>query len=128
MNTPDRSTRCSTEIGAGQLPQLLVYNKIDRLGASRAWSATHTEPSQVWISAAQGRGLDLLKADGRAAAIQPRRAGAACRPRPGVAGAAVWQGAVREERSEADGGMSLLVELPPAQMAALARNPHRVPR
>ena len=115
-----------TEIGAGELPQLLVYNKIDRLGLE-----PHVERdaegavTQVWISAAQGHGLELLRD-----AITERLELGAVRgwlhmpPAAGALRARLYaQGAVREERSEADGAMLLLVELPPAQMAAMAHDP-----
>src|SRR5712672_877893 len=62
------------EIGAGELPQLLVYNKIDRLE------------------------------------LEPRIERDAA-------------GAVRQERTDEDGAMRLLIELPPEAMAAIARNP-----
>jgi GTP-binding protein HflX len=114
------------EIGAGTLPQLLVYNKIDRPGLEphieRAADGTVT---QVWISAAQGLGLDLLRQ-----AITERLGLGAVRgwlQLPAAAGALrarlYAQGAVREERSDADGALSLLVELPPPQMAELERDP-----
>ena len=57
------------EIGAGDIPQLLVYNKIDRLGVP----ARHDQPhagdhadetavrERVWISARDREGLDLLR-------------------------------------------------------------------
>jgi GTP-binding protein HflX len=62
------------EIGAEDIPQLLVYNKIDRLEdiAPRIddLSGTHpagdelagTERSRVWVSARDGLGMDLLRA------------------------------------------------------------------
>ncbi|MBS0388224.1 MAG: GTPase HflX [Proteobacteria bacterium] len=114
------------EIGAGELPQLLVYNKIDRLGVGpRAERDAHGNPTQVWISAARGEGLDLLKD-----AITERLQLGAKRGwlrLPAAAGALraqlYAQGAVREERSERDGALALLVELPPAQLAAMARDP-----
>jgi len=59
------------DIGAGDLPQLLVFNKIDRLereGDSGEWSAPeprHDRPAEgrhrVWVSAQLGLGLDLLR-------------------------------------------------------------------
>ena len=73
------------EVGAGDIPQLLVYNKIDRLGAPdggdggdaggdgphRAIAPRHDRPDgdhadattreRVWISARDGLGLDLLR-------------------------------------------------------------------
>jgi GTP-binding protein HflX len=117
------------EIGAGELPQLLVYNKIDRLGVEpRVERDAHGIVTQVWISASKGLGLDLLKS-----AIAERLELAAMRGwlhLPAAGGALrarlYAQGAVREERSEADGAMSLLVELPPAQMAELARDPQLI--
>ncbi|MCC8362168.1 GTPase HflX [Lysobacter sp. A6] len=59
------------EIGAGEIPQLLVYNKIDRIeGASArhdlpADGHDHTLPQgtreRVWLSARDRDGLDLLR-------------------------------------------------------------------
>jgi len=115
------------EIGAGKLPQLLVYNKIDRLDLKpRIERDAAGDPSQVWISAAQGHGLDLLaQAIAERLQLQAQRGWVRI---PSAAGALRAQllagGAVREERTEDDGTMRLLVELPPAQMAALARNPN----
>ena len=114
------------EIGAGKLPQLLVYNKIDRLEIEpRIERDAEGEALQVWISANRGCGLDLLKA-----AIAERlhlRAQHCWLRIPAAAGALrarlLASGAVREERTEDDGAMRLLVELPPAQVAALAGDP-----
>ncbi|MGO4223314.1 ribosome rescue GTPase HflX [Lysobacter sp. TAF61] len=67
------------DIGAGDLPQLLVFNKIDKLGAG-AESAEAVEPRldrpaegrmRVWLSARDGRGLDLLR-QGLAEALELR--------------------------------------------------------
>jgi GTPase len=60
------------DIGAGDLPQLLVFNKIDRLEregeSGEAWTAPeprHDRPGEgrqrVWVSAQLGLGLDLLR-------------------------------------------------------------------
>ena len=54
------------EIGAGELPQLLVYNKIDRVqGAEarhdRGVDAGSGARGRVWVSARDGLGLDLLR-------------------------------------------------------------------
>ena len=60
------------DIGAGDLPQLLVFNKIDRLeregDSGEAWMAPeprHDRPGEgrqrVWVSAQLGLGLDLLR-------------------------------------------------------------------
>ncbi|HEY5850697.1 MAG TPA: ribosome rescue GTPase HflX [Lysobacter sp.] len=57
------------DIGAGDLPQLLVFNKIDKLGVGEE-GAEAVEPRldrpaegrmRVWLSARDGRGLDLLR-------------------------------------------------------------------
>ncbi|WP_457097985.1 ribosome rescue GTPase HflX [Lysobacter sp. P5_B9] len=55
------------EIGAGDLPQLLVYNKIDRLERedNTAPEPRHDRPGEgrqrVWVSAQLGLGLDLVR-------------------------------------------------------------------
>ncbi|HEY5973089.1 MAG TPA: ribosome rescue GTPase HflX [Pseudoxanthomonas sp.] len=51
------------EIGAGDIPQVLVYNKIDRIEGAQP---RHDQPNEgrerVWLSAQDGAGLDLLQA------------------------------------------------------------------
>ena len=50
------------EIGADEIPQLLVFNKIDRIeGASPRCDGPDDAPAAVWLSAREGRGLDLLR-------------------------------------------------------------------
>lgn len=51
------------EIGADEVPRLDVYNKIDCLDemAPRLDRDEHGRPVRVWISAASGAGLDLLR-------------------------------------------------------------------
>ena len=59
------------DIGAGGIPQLLAYNKIDRVegatprhdGAEAAQAAEAGQPirEKVWLSARDGDGLDLLR-------------------------------------------------------------------
>ena len=50
------------EIGAGDIPQLLVFNKIDRIeGATARRDAPGEGRERVWISARDGLGLDLLQ-------------------------------------------------------------------
>lgn len=57
------------EIGAGEIPQLLVYNKIDRLDEPMrrprhdlpGGGLEHGMRERVWISARDGLGLDLLR-------------------------------------------------------------------
>ncbi len=51
------------EIGAGDIPQLLVFNKIDRIeGATARRDAPGEGHERVWISARDGLGLGLLQA------------------------------------------------------------------
>ncbi len=50
------------EINAHEIPQLQVYNKIDLLGMGpRIDRDEHDRPRRVWISAQQGKGMDLLQ-------------------------------------------------------------------
>lgn len=51
-----------TEIGAGDVPQLIVYNKIDLLpdATARVDRDDMGRPYRVWISAQSGLGIDLL--------------------------------------------------------------------
>jgi GTP-binding protein HflX len=51
------------EIGAGDIPQLRVFNKIDRIdGALPRIDGVGEDAGAVWISARDGDGLDLLRA------------------------------------------------------------------
>jgi len=53
--------RVLADIGAADLPRLVVYNKIDRLDRSpRVEYGEDGVPARVWVSAASGEGLDLL--------------------------------------------------------------------
>jgi GTPase len=50
------------EIGAGDLPQLRVFNKIDNIeGAVPRIDMREDQPQAVWLSARQQTGLDLLQ-------------------------------------------------------------------
>ena len=64
---PERDVHIETvedvlrDIGAAQLPRLTVYNKIDRIGDEPSLERDETgRPHRVRVSAATGRGLDLL--------------------------------------------------------------------
>jgi GTP-binding protein HflX len=49
------------EIGAGDLPRILVMNKIDRIGvAPRSDAVDGGDQPRVWLSAADGSGMDQL--------------------------------------------------------------------
>jgi GTPase len=114
------------EIGADHIPQIQVYNKIDRLAAAAHVEADpQTHAAAVWISAARGEGLDLLQQ-----AIAERLARAARRATlrlPAAAGALrsslYARAAVRHESSDAEGAIELIVELPDIDLLELARTP-----
>jgi GTP-binding protein HflX len=114
------------EIGAGEIPQLRVFNKIDRLGVSaRLERNGEGEPVAVWIAAAQGSGLDLLR-DAIAERLQ-LRVQRLWMHLPANSGA--WRArlyaarVVRDERSLEDGAVELLVDLPAAELITWAALP-----
>jgi GTP-binding protein HflX len=50
------------DIGAGTIPQLRIFNKIDRLGRAPELLRDATgRPSAVWLSASSGAGVGLLR-------------------------------------------------------------------
>jgi len=112
------------EIGAGAIPQLIVFNKIDRLSAApRVDRDGDGRASAVWISAEQRSGLELLMQ-----AVAERLARFARRARlrmPASAGALRSRlysaQAVRAEASAPDGSIELAVELPDLELLQLAR-------
>ncbi|MGH8288468.1 MAG: ribosome rescue GTPase HflX [Steroidobacteraceae bacterium] len=112
------------EIGADSIPQIIIYNKIDRLQRPAAIERDQVGmPSAVWISAEKRVGLELLTS-----AVAERLARFARRARvrlPASAGALRSRlyaaKAVREERAGEDGSLELTVELPEVEIRALAR-------
>jgi GTPase len=112
------------EIGADQIPQIRVYNKVDRLGeAARLDRDTEGRANAVWISAQRQLGLDLLRE-----ALAERLARVARRARirvPASAGALRSRlyaaHAVRGEAAGDDGSIELAVELPDPELLTLAR-------
>ncbi|HET6434704.1 MAG TPA: ribosome rescue GTPase HflX [Xanthomonadaceae bacterium] len=121
------------EIGAGDLPQLLVYNKIDRLDGV---AARHDLPDdgrepdapdhaavreRVWISAREGRGLDLLR-EALGHRLGLRRVAGEVRlpPAAGRLRARLHQlGAVTAEHHDED-GWTLSLDLAEADAARIA--------
>jgi GTP-binding protein HflX len=58
----DEVNRVLAEIGAADLPQILVFNKVDRIAVTpRLERDDNGRVSHVWLSAMQARGLDLLR-------------------------------------------------------------------
>ena len=119
----DEVNRVLGEIGAGAIPQIRVYNKIDRLETGpRIERDAEGGIDAVWISAAAGLGLDLLQE-----AIAERLSCAVHRLRlhlPLTAGAArarlYGSGVVVSERSSEE-GYDLTVDLPPVERARYER-------
>jgi GTPase len=112
------------EIGARGIPQLIVYNKIDRLeGPPRIDRDGEGRALAVWISAERRIGLELLL---RAVAERLARFARRARLRvPASAGALRSRlysaQAVRAEASAPDGSIELAVELPDLELLQLAR-------
>lgn len=117
------------EIGAGDLPQLLVFNKIDRIdGAQPRIDVRGDDRQAVWLSARDGLGLDLLReALGERLGLR-RVVGLAQLPTSaGRLRARLHAlGAVRDEQHAADGWL-LRIDLPLAEAARLAAQPDGAP-
>jgi GTP-binding protein HflX len=119
----DEVNRVLEEIGAGDLPQIRVYNKIDRLELEpRTALDEQGAPEAVWVSAANGLGLEGLQQ-----AIAERLSCAVSRVRvllPLTAGAArarLYAAKVVVAESPSEEGFDLTVDLPPDERAALER-------
>ena len=117
------------EIGAGEIPQLLVFNKIDRIeGAQPRIDAREDQPAAVWLSARDRHGLDLLD-EAIGARLGQRRIVAEL-ILPGAAGRLRARlhalGAVRAE-AHAEDGWHLQLDLAIADAARLAALPEGAP-
>jgi GTPase len=114
------------EIGAGAIPQLRVYNKIDRLELEpKLERGADGQPSAVWICAATGAGLDLLReAIAERLDLNVRRLWMHLPVGAGAMRARLYAASVvRDERALEDGAIELLVELPAAELALWAAQP-----
>jgi len=117
---PERAERVQTVnevlagIGAGDIPQIEVYNKVDLLGESpRVERNEEGLIVRVWLSAATGLGLDLLR-DALAERFGTRlvRTVLTLSPRHGRARAELYRReAVLGETVADDGGWRIEVEL-----------------
>ena len=104
-----------SEIGAGEIPQLRVYNKIDRIGVdAKLERDSQGRAAAVWIAAAEGSGLPLLReAIAERLALKVQRLWLHLPPGGGALRARLYAaGVVRDERSLEDGAAELLVDLP----------------
>jgi GTPase len=110
-------------IGAGEIPELLVFNKIDLTGdRARTVAAADGSARQVWASAVSGAGLDDLR-EALAQSVQPNHVRRTLHLE--LAAAAVRSGlykrnAVRGERQCEDGSWEIEVELDPTDLAKLS--------
>jgi len=102
-------------IGAGDLRQLLVFNKIDRVAeAPRLERDEAGRPARVWLSAARGDGLDLLRGClAEIFGVRPGRFVLRLDAREGRVRALLYAaGVVTGERTTDDGGLELGLEMP----------------
>ncbi len=127
---PHRSERIGqvndvlTEIGAGQVRQIQVFNKIDLLGESpRVMRDEQGNVSRVWLSSSSGAGIDLLvdairgvfDADQVRGRIHMDAAEAKIRAR-------LYElDAVLEDAVATDGGWDLVISLPERDFRAMCR-------
>jgi GTP-binding protein HflX len=101
------------EIGASEIPQIILYNKIDRLQSEpRIDRDAAQRATAVWISAEKRLGLELLA---RAARLRVPAGAGALRSRLYAAQV------VRGETCADDGSIELAVELPDFELLQLAR-------
>jgi GTPase len=112
-------------IGASALPQVAVYNKIDRTGEeARTESDEHGRIDRVWLSAYSGAGIDLLLQ-----ALHERLGVDLCRctlripPRAGRARARLFEaGAVIGQRLLEDGVLEVTVSLRRPELERICRD------
>ena len=111
-------------IGAGSIPQLRVYNKIDRLERPAEMKRdAQGRPAAIWLSAATGTGLPLLREGlqeifGQAAMLLRL----ALPPAQGRLRARLFElGLVQSETAQEDGGFRIVVEASHQQVEALCR-------
>lgn len=103
------------EIGAQDVVQLEVFNKIDATGQPPAVEyGPDGKPRRIWVSAASGAGMDMLR-EAIASLLYRDTVHGWLRLTPGqgrARAAFFGLGAVREEKLDQDGSYLLQVELP----------------
>jgi len=112
-------------IGAGELRELVVFNKIDSIDErARIVDGADGLPAQAWVSAVTGSGLEDLR-EGLVRAVRPNRVVRTLRIDLGAASvrsALYARNAVRCERQQDDGSWEIDVELDPTEIGKLAGN------
>jgi GTP-binding protein HflX len=122
----DEVNRVLAEIGAADLPQIFVFNKIDRIEVPPRIDRDETgRATHVWLSAARTEGLDLLRD-----AVAERLARSA---RRATLRLPVWAGELRarlysadlvlSERIADDGAFEIDTELSEFELLKWAREP-----
>jgi GTP-binding protein HflX len=128
---PERNDRIAQvnevleSIGAGAVPQIAVYNKIDRTGeAPRVETGEDGRIDRVWLSAHSGAGIDLLLS-----ALHQRLGADLCHcvlripPQAGRARARLFAaGAVIAQRNLDDGTLELEVSLRRQDLERICRD------
>lgn len=112
------------DIGAAEIPQIEVFNKIDAAGeAPRVERDAEGRVRRVWVSAVTGAGLDALRgAIAEACRADLVEAELALPPAAGRLRAKLFElGAVRAERYRDDGDCLLSVAVPRGQLERLCR-------
>ena len=132
---PERAERIAQvnsvleEVGAGQLPQIEVFNKCDLVEEpSRIEDDEHGQARRIWLSARTGEGTDLLIA-AMGKFLGPTIAQCRIRLKPSL-GAAFGRararlyavGAVRGEVATEDGEIELDVSMPALALEQLCRS------
>jgi GTP-binding protein HflX len=114
-------------IGAGDIRELLVFNKVDLMEAETGPAAPRVVlgadgvASQAWVSAATGAGLDILR-DALTHAVRPNQVSRTVHldlPAAAVRSDLYRRNAVRAERQCDDGSWELDVELDLTEVAKL---------
>jgi GTP-binding protein HflX len=111
-------------IGAGSIPQLRIYNKIDRLGRPvELRRDSEHRPGAIWLSAQSGSGLELLRDSLQEIFGQSAmRLCLALPPAQGRLRARLFElGLVQGETPIDDGGSRIVVEASHQQLEALCR-------
>jgi GTP-binding protein HflX len=122
----DEVNRVLAEIGAQDLPQILVFNKIDRLGTPpRVDRDESGRVTHVWVSAARSEGLDMLRESlAERLARAARKATLKVAVNAGEVRARLYAaGLVRAERIAESGAFEIDTELSEVELLKWAREP-----
>jgi GTP-binding protein HflX len=122
----DEVNRVLAEIGAADLPQVLVFNKIDRIDTpARVERDESGKVTHVWMSAARAEGLDGLRQSiAERLARTARRATLRLNVSAGEVRARLYAAnLVRAERIGEDGAFEIDTELSEVELLKWAREP-----